>query len=42
MHVKQLTRELNAREVVEAHGGTRDVGNRAGGGMIVRVWPPGQ
>jgi hypothetical protein len=42
LHVKQLTRELNAREIVEAQGGTPDVGNRAGAGMIVRVWLPGQ
>jgi nitrogen fixation/metabolism regulation signal transduction histidine kinase len=31
------------REIVEAHGGTIDVGNRAGGGVAVRVWlPPDQ
>jgi len=29
------------REIVEAHGGTLDVGNRSGGGVIVRVWLPG-
>jgi len=28
------------REIVEAHGGTIDVGNRAGGGVAVRVWLP--
>jgi nitrogen fixation/metabolism regulation signal transduction histidine kinase len=28
------------REIVEAHGGTLDVGNRPGGGVIVRVWLP--
>jgi nitrogen fixation/metabolism regulation signal transduction histidine kinase len=28
------------REIVEAHGGTLDVGNRTGGGVIVRVWLP--
>ncbi len=29
------------REIVEAHGGTIDVGNRPGGGVSVRVWLPG-
>jgi len=29
------------REIVEAHGGTLDVGNRSGGGVIVRVCLPG-
>ena len=28
------------REIVEAHGGTIDVGNREGGGVAVRVWLP--
>ncbi|HEX9772436.1 MAG TPA: sensor histidine kinase, partial [Steroidobacteraceae bacterium] len=28
------------REIVEAHGGTLDAGNRPGGGVIVRVWLP--
>jgi len=28
------------REIVEAHGGTLDVGNRPGGGVVVRVWLP--
>jgi signal transduction histidine kinase len=28
------------REIVEAHGGTLDVGNRPGGGVIIRVWLP--
>ncbi len=30
------------REIVEAHGGTIDVGNRPGGGVCVRVWLPGR
>jgi two-component system nitrogen regulation sensor histidine kinase NtrY len=29
------------REIVEAHGGTLDVGNREGGGVVVRIWLPG-
>ena len=29
------------REIVEAHGGTLDVGNRAdGAGVVVRIWLP--
>ena len=30
------------REIVEAHGGTLDLANREGGGLVVRLWLPGK
>jgi signal transduction histidine kinase len=30
------------REIVEAHGGSIEAGNRADGGAIVRCWLPGR
>ncbi|MFO1393951.1 MAG: ATP-binding protein, partial [Steroidobacteraceae bacterium] len=30
------------REIVEAHGGTIDLANREGGGLVVRLWLPGK